>query len=48
MSSVADPDPWNPYHFTGSGSVPIKKWLDPESGSVSFETDPDTTKIIKT
>ena len=20
-SSVADPDPWNPYHFPGSGSV---------------------------
>ena len=19
--SVSDPDPWNPYHFTGSGSV---------------------------
>ena len=21
VPSVADPDPWNPYHFPGSGSV---------------------------
>ena len=38
----------------GSGSVesvsypdPYKKWLDPESGSVSNNTDPDPTKTIE-
>ena len=41
----------------GSGSVEsvsfpwirirIKKWLDPESGSVSNDTDPDPTKTIE-
>ena len=30
-TSVADPDPWNPHNFPGSGR--IKNWLDPESGS---------------
>ena len=24
-TSVADPDPWNPYHFPGSGSVSVSK-----------------------
>ena len=26
---------------------PYKKWLDPESGSVSNDTDPDLTKTIE-
>ena len=25
--SVADPDPWNLYHFPGSGSVSIIGWI---------------------
>ena len=44
--SVANPDPWNPYNFPGSGSV-SKVGLDPESGSVSNDTDPDPTKTIE-
>ena len=51
ITAVADPDTWNPYYFPGSGSkngwIRIKKWLDPESGSVSNDTDPDPTKTIE-
>ena len=48
MPSVADPDPWNPYHFQ-IPRIRIKKWLDQESGarSVSNDTDPDPTKTIE-
>ena len=53
-TSVADPDPdpWNPYHFRGIRIIsldpdPYKKMLDPESGSVSNDTDPDPTKTIE-
>ena len=34
--SVANPDPWNPYNFPGSGSV-SKVGLDPESGLKNSE-----------
>ena len=49
LTSVADPDPWNPYHFPGSRYDPYNKWLDPESGSgsVSNDMDPDLTKTIE-
>ena len=44
--SVAGPDPPDLYNFPGSGSV-SKVGLDPESGSVSNDTDPDPTKTIE-
>ena len=46
--SVADPDPWNPYHFPESRSLPVQKLAGSgESVSVSNETDPDPTKNIE-
>ena len=39
--SVSDPDPWNPYHFPGSGSGSVSKngWI--------RNPDPDPTKTIE-
>ena len=36
-TSVADPDPWNPYHFPGSGSISKNGWI----------RDPDPYQIIR-
>ena len=57
MTSVANPDPWNRYHFPRSSSVsiiglirnpdPYQLLLDPEFVFVSNDTDPDPTKTIK-
>ena len=27
VGNLADPDPWNPYHFPGSGSVSKNGWI---------------------
>ena len=41
--SVADQDPWNPYHFPGSGSVSKFGWIRNPDPYQMTRTDPTKT-----